>query len=575
MASGAPTSILGVAVRDLGRLRFVTMTVVRHGFGEWLHRTPLARFRGDTTADDALAAEPPGVRLRKLLESLGPTWIKFGQILSSRPDLLSQDYLDALAELQDHAPVVETAAIRTAVAAGLGRPVEEVFAEFDDTPLATASIAQTHLATTHEGVRVVVKVQRPGIGPQMRGDLNLLYLAARVLEAAIDELDVYRPAEIVQAFERDLVRELNFSYELGNLMTARLLVDPKRPVEVPDAFPSLSSRTVLTMGLFPGKPLRALGKGTPEAEAAVEELIHAMCKQVFLDGFFHGDPHPGNLLVDEGTLCFIDWGLAGRLTSEQREDLVRLIVAAIAGDQHGVARVLLRMGNAKERIPMAEFKAEIVRIRSQYLVVGSVEAVDSAGFIQEFVNAAQRFRIQLNPEYALLVKAAATLEGVIRSQHPDIEVVSIARQYVDEVVRAQLSPARMMEEAMSGVTGMGGLLRDLPGHVDQVLHDIETGNLQVRAATPELDRLPHLVFMAASRIAMALFAASTTISAAILLPSDPTSLGGIPVLSTALIVLAVLGWFVLWWWHFLGQGRRIRVSPLLTLLQRFIPDEDD
>lgn len=570
-----PTSILGVAVRDLGRLRFVAVTVTKHGFGEVLQRTPLARFLPENT-DAEHAHDPPQVRLRNLLEALGPTWIKFGQILSSRPDLLAPEYIEALGELQDHAPVVAWEDIRQGVESGLGRSLDEAFATFDETPLATASIAQTHIATTHDGRRVVVKVQRPGIGPQMRGDLNLLYLAAKALEAAIDELDVYRPGGIVEAFERDLVRELNFSNELGNLMTARQLLDHERSVTVPEPVPELSSRTVLTMELFDGKALRGLDKSSDAAAHAVEEVLHATCKQVFVDGFFHGDPHPGNLLCNEaGDVCFIDWGLAGRLTAEQREDLVRGIVAAITGDLHGIAKVLMRMGTPTERVPMAEFKAEIGRIRSKYLVVTGIEQVDSTGFVQEFVGAAQRFRIQINPEYSLLFKAAATLEGVVRSLHPEVDLVAIARPYLDDMVRTQLSPGRMVEQAFNGVSGMGSMIRDLPGQVDQLLHDVETGNLQIRATTPELDRLPKLVFSAASRLSMALFAASMSISAALLLPNDPTAVGGIPILSTSLIVLAVVGWFVLWWWHFLGQGRPIRVSPALRLLQRFLPESDE
>ncbi len=577
--NGSRTSILGVAVRDLGRLRFVTATVARHGFGEILIRSPIAkRFTAEGAlpeGDEALSTQPPAVRFRRLLEALGPTWIKLGQILSSRVDLLPPDYIEALKELQDSAPVLPFEVIAEAVTTGLGRSLQEAFADFDERPLATASIAQTHLATTHEGDRVVVKVQRPDIGPQMRGDLDLLYLGARILEATIDELNIYRPSEIVQAFEKDLIRELNFTTELSYLTTAAQLLDPNRQVQVPAPYPALSSRTVLTMAYCPGVPLHKLEKGSDRARHAVEELLHAMARQVFKDGFFHGDPHPGNLLLtDEGELCLIDYGLVGRLTLEQREDVVRLVVAALSGDVHGIARVLLKMGVPTERIHMAEFKADIGRIRSSYLVVGGIEEVDSGAFVNEFVMAAQRYRIKLNPAYSVLVKAAVTVEGVVRSLHPDVDLVAIARPYVDELVRERLSPKRLLDEAVGGVSGVGGLLRDLPGHLDQVLHDVETGNLQVRMVTPELDRLPAMIHKSASRLSLSLFAASMSVAAALLIPNDPTSLGGIPVLSTVVLVLAVLSWFVLWWWHFLGTGRKFRLSPWLALLARVLPDEE-
>lgn len=579
MADGSSTSILGVAVRDLGRLRFVAQTVARHGFGELLQRSPLRRRLFGSAAvpeeDPALRRDPPGVRFRKLLEALGPTWIKLGQILSSRVDLLPPDWIEALTELQDGAPVLPWPLIEQAVVEGLGRPVSDAFAAFDQTPLATASIAQTHLATTHEGEQVVVKVQRPGIGDAMRGDLDLLFLAARALEAIIDEAAIYSPSQIVVAFEKDLLRELNFTHELANLATARELLDPERPITVPSTYPALSSRTVLTMAYFPGKPLRSLTPRSPEAREAVEQVLHSGLRQVFVDGFFHADPHPGNILVDDdGQLCLIDFGMVGHLSHEQRDDIVTLVIAVILDDVPSIARILLKMGTPTARIPMAEFRAEIARVRSTSLVAARLEDVDSSRFVQDFVTAAQRFRIKLNPDYSVLVKAAATLEGVIRTLHPDVDIVGIARPYAERLVKERYTPTRLLSDAMSGVGIFGGLLRELPGHIDQVLHDVETGNLQVRSVTPELDRLPNMLHTVGSRLTMAMFSASTTVSAALLLPDDPTTVGGVPWLSVALMLLSGLGWTVLWWWHFVGAGKKIRVGPVLGFLQRAVLPND-
>ncbi len=564
-------TILGVAVRDIARLRTVTATVVRHGFGELVNRSPLAKLVSSAEAqtNEDLTTAPAAERFRRLLEALGPTYIKLGQVLSMRPDRLPADYIKALQALQDNAPVLPFEAIQKRVEDGLGAPIEELFADFDREPLGTASIAQTHLATTHDGQRVVVKVQRPDIDQIMRGDLDLLYLGARILEATIDEMSLYSPSDVVIEFEKALVRELNFTFELGNLLAARQLLVPERRVVVPAPRPDLSCRTVLTMEFFKGEPLRKLQPNSLEAKEAVEELLHVMLKQIFVDGFFHGDPHSGNILVGpDGTVCMIDLGLVGRLNATQRDDLVTLILAAISNDVDTIARALIKIGTPTQRINMAEFKAEISRIRSEQLQVANLTDYDSGQFIQEFVSAAQRFRIKLNTEYSVLTKAAATIEGIIAELDPDADVIGIARHYIEPMVAERLSPHRLMEEALGGVTGVGSMLRHLPGQLDRVLHDLETGNVQVRATTEGLNEIAPMLHQVGSRLSMALFAASMCICAAILLPNDPTTVNGVPLLSLLCILIAIIDWTILWWWHFIGAGKPVKLSPWLKFFWR-------
>ena len=417
--SNQPESVFGVAIRDINRLRHLVTIGTRHGFGEIVARSPLGKRFGGGEDEDGVEKHPAPVRFRELLEELGPTWIKLGQILSTRHDLLPKEWIDALAELQDNTPVVAFEDIQKVVEDALGKTLEEAFAQFDREPLATASIAQTHLATTHAGERVVVKVQRPNIETSMRGDLDLLYIGARMLESTIEELQLYSPSEIVAEFERGLLRELNFANELNNLETARTLLEPGRPVVVPKPYAELSSKTVLTMEYFRGKPVRSLERGSPMAKAAAAEIVRSAARQVFVDGFFHGDPHAGNMLInDEGTLCMIDLGLVGRLSVEQREQIVSLVIAAFTNDTSSMASTLLAMGTPTQRVNLAELKADISRIRREQLDVGSLDNMDSGAFVQEFAAAAVKYRIKLAPEYSIMIKAAATLEGVVEASIP-------------------------------------------------------------------------------------------------------------------------------------------------------------
>ena len=572
MAKQESKSILGVAIRDVTRLQKVASVVARHGFGEVLLRMP---FAGQILGASFRAKEEEKgtapERFAKLLGALGPTFIKLGQLLSMRADLLPPEYVRALSTLQDKAPPIPLDQVRKVIEAGLGRPVEEVFDDLSEEPLATASIGQAHLATTKDGRRGVVKVQRPGIGDVMRSDLDLLYVAARGLEAGIEELKLMSPAAIVAEFEKSLLRELNFTAELANLVRIRQLLDPKRPVVVPEPLPELSCRTVLTMIYFEGKPIRDLEPGSTRARKAVEEVLHMMTKGVVIDGFFHGDPHSGNILVnDEGTLCFLDWGLSGSLSTEQKDDLVTLVLGTILDDAATCARVLLKMGTPTQRVDVSDLQREIVRVRAQYVMVKSVRELDTQGFIEEFANAVGKYKVKLATEYSVLVKSAGTIEGLVRQLYPDIDALPIVKPYVEQVFRERWNPQQMMQSALGGGVGLASLLRTVPTHLDQVLHDFETGNLQIRPITPTLDKLPDTVYQSATRISVALFAAAMSVCSAMVVPSELSTWVGWSrlILSVLLGSSALAGWTVTFWWHWLGRGVNLRLTPLFKLLRR-------
>jgi ubiquinone biosynthesis protein len=565
-------SIMGAAVRDLGRLRRVAVIVARHGFGELMMRTPLGRRlfeKGQVPEGDAsMRADPPAVRLTKLLSALGPTYIKLGQILSMRKDLFSAETIGALEKLQDRAPGLPFTAIREQVERSLGASLEELFSEFNPEPLATASIAQTHRARTHEGVEVVVKVQRPGIEQLMRSDLDLLYLGAQVLEASIDEMQLLGVSAIVQEFEPSLLGELDFRTELSNLLVFRQNLDPARKLCVPRPHPDLSTRQVLTMDFFAGRSLRTLVAGSPEAISAVEEIVHAACKQVFVDGVFHGDPHAGNILRnDAGTLCLIDLGMVGHLSKEQRDQLVTLIFAVVAGDSSTIARVLLQMGTPTQRVNLAELRSEIERIRSRFLDVGSIANYDSAGFAEEFAKAAGKFRIKLAAEYSLLVKAGATIEGIVRHLHPGIDLPKIALPYAKQILAQRLDPRQLLEHFAGEASALGSTLRSLPGQLDQVLHDMETGNLQIRAMTPTLDALPGILYQVGGRLLLGMFSVSMTLATAVLVAQLNASTLQLA-LAAACGLSAASSWTILFWWHFVGRDKPLRLTPLMRLFRR-------
>jgi len=566
-------SLLGVAARDLSRLRDISRAIASHGFGELMMRTSMGRRLlkdgGVTAADVTIGGAPAAVRFASLLGTLGPTFIKLGQILSMRHDLFSPEFIRAMEKLQDKAPVLPFATIKQVVEEGLGRPLEELYAEFDEKPLATASIAQTHLATTHEGTRVVVKVQRPGIEDIMRGDLDLLYLAAQVLESSIDEMQLANVSEVIAEFERGLLRELDFRTERANLLRMRENLDPARPVVVPRPFADLSGKTVLTMEFFQGKSVRKVVSGSPEATHVCTEIVHTCLRQVFLDGFFHGDPHAGNVLVDEqGVVCLIDLGMVGELSEQQRADIITLLIAAIANDSATIARVLMRMGTPTGRVDIAKLRSEIERVRAKYLMVDNLGEADTSGFVQEFADAATEFRIKLAPEYAILIKAAATVEGILRALDPKVDLLGIGRPYLEQVMARRFDPQRLLSSFAGELGGLATMARGLPAQIDQILHDAQAGHMQIHAVTPELDFLPTALHRATSRLALALFAATTTIAASLLVPTSSDQTGRMLTCILLGLGCSLPAWLTLLASHFVGRGRPIKLTPFVKLFRR-------
>jgi ubiquinone biosynthesis protein len=564
-------SIVGVAIRDLARLRTVSVIVAKHGFGPMLMRTPIGRrlFTEKVPEGDAALRELSApVRFAKLLATLGPTFIKLGQILSMRKDIFTPEWIKALEKLQDDAPPISFEVVRDQVEKSLGSSLEELYATFEPTPLATASIAQTHRARTKDGHEVVVKVQRPGIEATMRSDLDLLYIGAQILEASIDELQLVGLVTVIEEFEKGLLKELNFHQELSNLLEFQRSLDPERKVVVPRPFPELSARTVLTMEFFAGRPLRKLEPKSDEAKAVVEEIVHTALKQVMIDGMFHGDPHGGNILVgDDGAVCMIDLGMVGRVSQEQRDDIVTLMMALIANDSTTTARLLLKMGQPTQRVNLNELKAEIERIREQYLVVSNFGEYDSAGFIEEFARAAGKFRIKLAKDLAILIKAAATIEDIVRTLHPEVDLIGIGKPFLEQVVQRRLSPQRILQDMVGEASGVGSMLRTIPGQIDQLLHDFETGNILVRAVTPELDEIPRYLHVLGGRLGLAAFASSMTLATALTVPETTNSTPR-AVVAVVCAIAALIAWIILLVWHWFGRGKPVRVTPLLRFFRR-------
>ncbi len=556
------------AVRDLGRLREISSVLVRHGFGEIVARAGFGRTKKKDKSPDDDAHEAPAAadalveiptealvkgdeeksrislpeRARLVLQDLGPSFIKLGQIASTRGDVLPSDLILELKKLQDDVPPVPFEQIREVVETSLGATLEELYVSFDPKPLATASIGQVHravLATPEGHQQVVVKVQRPGVGQTVVRDLELLHMMAAAIERALPETKVYSPVGLVQQFDKSITTELNFMSEADN--TERFIQNfaGHPTARFPRAYKQASSRQVLTLEFFDGKKLdRAVADGASGPSIA-KSSVGIIIKMIFEDGFFHADPHPGNIIImgtnEAPIVGLIDVGMVGRLSPELRDRTVDLMVAAVRKDSYGVADALYQIGRPTKKVDMREYRAEVAVLAEKYLGK-PIKEIELSAMIRDLANGAMKYGIEIPTDFMLVGKALMTVEGIGKEIYPDLDVFGEASPYFFDLMKKRYSPQRLGNELWRGVEQMSRVGYDMPMQAREVLEDLRLGRMQIRTEDPGLPA-------AADRLGRRLFSgvvvATLVGSGAYLLRAPDQQTTGV-----VMLVLAVFVWLV-------------------------------
>jgi len=474
--------MLRQAVGDLNRLRQILQVLVKHGFGDLLDRARIfERLKIKRPATDAeVSARSPAERLSRMLAELGPTFVKMGQLLSTRPDLLPGEYIEALSKLQDQAPAFPFEQVRRIVESDLGTPLEQSFKHFESQPLASASIAQVHLAETTGGQAVVVKVRRPGIEQTVRSSLDVLYTLAHLLEVVVSESQLFEPAEIVREFDRAMAREMDLQQEAQNLELFARNFAERSTMTCPQPLPELCGPNVLTMTRLSGRHVSTFTPNSAEARAAALNLIEGFYQQAFEDGFFHADPHPGNMVIlEDGRVGLLDFGQVGRLGQGQRSTLVLLGLGIILKDADTVARLVYRVGAKGERVDLAEFRREVQEALEQSLEK-RLDEIDSRALLQRLIDLALRHRVRVPPEFTLAVKALVTVESTVRRLAPDLEPGTVAAPYIKRLLVEHYS----LDDVSGGLGRLAlqltSLAGEVPRQVSQILLDLECGRFTVQ-----------------------------------------------------------------------------------------------
>jgi ubiquinone biosynthesis protein len=541
----APDKPRASPVADLIRATEIVQVLGEHGFGFLLDRTALAALGVNAkSADEKVRDLPLAERVRRVLEALGPTFVKLGQVLSTRADVVPDDFVAALKALQDRAPSIPFSAVKKVIEDELGRPLDQLFVTFDEAPLATASIAQVHRATiVREGrtLAVAVKVQRPGIRQTMRSDLSLLYWLGRLLEKTIEEVSSYSPTAIVEQFERAVEEELDFIHERHNLERALAnFKDRAELVVVPEPYVDLSTSKVLTMAFLDGVKITAVKDDSKYDKSMLKDrLVESAFKQVFEDGFFHGDPHPGNVLVlQDGRLGLIDHGLWGKLSPEQQDILLHWLTAIALKSPSTLARLTLKVGKVPPGFDRIRYERDIRGLMDKY-VGAKLESIDTSSVISDSIEVIRRHRIQLPPDFAVLARATATLEGIVRELYPDLDFQALILPYVQKLIMRRFDISRAGPEAMSLFLGMQDFVNEVPAQINQLLLDLSAGRFRVGLQGEALEELATVGRVHSVRLVLSVLAAALILSTAITIAPFQYDILGVPVAP----VIMLLGYF--------------------------------
>jgi ubiquinone biosynthesis protein len=562
--------VLKEAIQDLNRLRQIATIAARHGFGAYLDQSRLGELLGSGEAEAvrraAAGAEPAGPepdhrtaqRFRQLLVDLGPTFIKLGQVLSSRPDMLPAHWVEELSALQDAVPPFPIAEVREEIERGLGRPVEGCFAELYPAPLASASIAQVHRARTHGGDVVVVKVQRPRIRQRIESDVAILYQLARLVEAVVEETGVYTPTGIVEEFDRTIHEELDFTNEARNAQAMAEAAKDRSFLVIPRVYPDLCSGSVLTLEYVEGVKVSDITTAQGyDFEQVARNIIEAAFRQLFEDGLFHGDPHPGNILVlAQNRIALLDFGLVGRLTRPMQEALVSLIMATALRDADTVAHVLNRIGSPEEHTPIKEFRGDVAIIFDRYLGLKLGE-IHTSTLLRDLLDMAVRHKVRVPKEYAVLSKACISVEGIIRRLYPKLDILEVGLPYAKELLVARLTPGGDASGAMmKSLLKLQTLAEEVPAQLQQILVDIESGKFRVNVRSPELDRIANNVRALGMTLFLGLVASGLTIGGFLVFARDFAGWRGLPFLAGAALAVAGALFGLAFALYLLGAPRR-------------------
>jgi len=548
---------VGKRYRHLIRYQQIIGIIFKYGFGNIIAAMKIDHYIESglklipfTKTHEKVEKLSKNQRIRMALEELGPTFIKMGQVLSARPDLIPVDLTAELAKLQDSVPPFGFEHVTHIIASEFGKPHTVIFDFIDETPLASASIGQVHRARLKGNDQIAVKIQRPGIRKTIEADLEIIHHLASIMEKNIEEVALFRPVRIVEEFAKTLEKELDYTIEAANMeqMAQQFIKD--KTIHIPKVHREESSERVLTMEFIHGikaDDIEAIDRAGLDRKKITRHGADFIMKQVFEHGFFHADPHPGNLFILEGNrICPVDFGMTGFVDQTTREIFVDLIHALASGNTKLVAQLLCELAEYETLPDMASLEKGIALFASIHLS-RALKEIKTARMVNEFLELCASHGLRIPPDLFLMMKAFVSVEGVARKLDPDFDMIGHAIPYVTAAKYLKFSPSRIARDVMGIARESFKLLQTLPGDTTDLVRMAKQGKLKAIVKIEGLDKLMVTQDQTSNRISFSIIIAALILGSAIVLNSNiPPLVFGVSVIGIAgFIAAAVMGIWLL------------------------------
>jgi ubiquinone biosynthesis protein len=541
---------MGVSLKPerLKRYKDVAKLLIKYGRSDLISQAGLQ----DSVELDEITAETTGASAEELasdLEKLGPTFIKLGQLLSTRADLLPKPYLDALERLQDHVEPISYEEVERIISSELGIRISKAFAEFETEPLAAASLSQVHRAYMRDGRAVVVKVQRPNIREQIVEDLEALNEIARFLDAHTELGRRYEFENMLVNLRKSVLRELDFKMEANNLISIGQNLAEFDKIIVPEPIEDFTTSRVLTMEYIPGKkitmlsPLRVL---EIDGAGLAEELFRAYLKQILIDGLFHADPHPGNVfLTDDDRIALLDLGMVGHVTRGFQDNLLRLLLAESEGRGEDAAEIAIKMGEPKTGFDRAEYVRRVAEFVAEH-TEANLTHLNAGQVTLEITKISADCWFRLPPEFTMIAKALLNLDKVVYTLEPSFDPNAVIRERATEIIQRNIIKSIAPSNLLSGVVDIKEFVERLPTRVNKILDAIGNNELEVKVDTIDEKVLLDGLQKIANRITLGLVVAALIVGAALLMRIETSfRIFGYPGLAMIFFLLAAAAGLVL------------------------------
>lgn len=540
---------LSLKPESLKRYKDIIALLIKYGRSDLVKQAGLDTVGAERGEALVAATTPKAEELASDLEKLGPTFIKLGQLLSTRGDLLPEPYLEALSRLQDQIEPFSYAEVTHIVTTELGVRISKAFTEFDPEPAAAASLAQVHRAYLRDGRAVVVKIQRPGVRQQIVEDLEALEEVAGFLDAHTEVGKRYEFENMLTDLRQSLLRELDFQQEASNLNRLRASLRDFDQIIVPEPIEDLTTSRVLTMEYIPGKkitslsPLRLLELDGP---ALSEELFRAYLKQILVDGFFHADPHPGNVfLTPDDRVALLDLGMVAQITASFQENLLRLLLAISEGRGDEAAEISMKMGEPKPNFDKSDFTHRVAELVARHADV-TLERIDAGQVVLEITRISADCWFRLPPEFTMIAKTLMNLDRVVYTLAPDFDPNAVIREEATNILAKRIVKSIELGKILSGVVEVKEFVERLPTRVNKILDAV--GNNELKIGVDAIDEKIVLdgLQKVANRITLGLVLAALIVGAALMMRVETSfRILGYPGLPTIFFLLAAAAGIIL------------------------------